>query len=43
MDAPQYVHAYVPAENPCPWIFNYTHHNGIDALQYVQVDVPSDV
>jgi hypothetical protein len=41
MDAPQYVHVYVPSGYLLDWMFYYTHHIDMDAPQYVHVDVPS--
>ena len=42
MDAPQYVHYYVPSDNMFYWMFYYTHHSDMEDPQYVHVDVPLD-
>jgi len=42
MDAPQYVHPYVPSDCMLYWTFHYTHHSNMEAPQYVHTDVPSD-
>jgi len=39
MDALQYVHVDVPAENLCEWMPYYTHHSDTDVPQYVPIDV----
>ena len=42
MDAPQYVHVYVPSDYLCYWMFYYTHYSNMVAPQYVHIDVHSD-
>jgi len=41
MDAPQYVHTYVPSDCMLYWMYYYTHHSNMDAPQYVHCYVPS--
>ena len=40
MDAPQYVHSYVPSDYALMNVL-LTHHRNMDAIQYVHIDVPS--